>query len=320
MADKRIVTTAPIDRIAIDILEEMAPFETASTPTEETLMGLMPDTIGLVVRGEGKATARMLAAAPDLAVIGRPGVGYDSVDLEAATARKIPLVYTPIGGFAVAEGALALLLGLVKKLPLCDQIVRSGQWNQRYDHETGDITEHTLGIVGLGRIGAHFARLVHPFGATLLGYDPFVDPQIASDLDVELVELDDLLQRSDYVSVHTPLNDHTRGLLDKERIARMKPGAILIITSRGGTIASLDILADALENGPLAALGLDVFPTEPPDASHRIFKDPRCLFSPHLLGISTLAMSRMYKSMATDMVAVLKGERPVHCVNPDVFD
>ena len=129
-----------------------------------------------------------------------------------------------------------------------------------------------------------------------------------------------MLQRSDYVSVHTPLNDHTRGLLDKERIARMKPGAILINTSRGGTIASLDILADALENGPLAALGLDVFPTEPPDASHRIFKDPRCLFSPHLLGISTLAMSRMYKSMATDMVAVLKGERPVHCVNPEVFD
>ena len=94
MANKRIVTTAPIDRIAIDILEEIAPFETASTPAEETLMELMPGTVGLVVRGEGKATARMLAAAPDLAVIGRPGVGYDSVDLEAATTRKIPLVYT----------------------------------------------------------------------------------------------------------------------------------------------------------------------------------------------------------------------------------
>ncbi len=319
MAHKRIVTTAPIDRIAIDILEEAAPFETALSPDEETLMGLMEGTVGLVVRGEGKATARMIEAAADLAVIGRPGVGYDSVDLEAATARGIALVYAPIGGFAVAEGALALLLALVKKIPLCDKLVRDGQWNKRYDHATGDITGHTLGIIGLGRIGAHLARLVQPFGATLLGYDPFVDPEAMRDLEVELVELEELLGRSDFVSVHTPLNDETRGLLNVERIALMKPGAILINTSRGGTIASLDVLAEALEKGPLGAVGLDVFPTEPPDVSHRIFEDPRCLFAPHLVGVSSLAMSRMYKSMATDMVAVLKGERPVHCVNPEVF-
>ncbi len=320
MTEKRIVATAPIDQIAIDILEQVAPFEVAPFPDEETMMGMLEGTIGLVARGEGKVTARMIEACPDLAVIGRPGVGYDTVDVDAATARKIPLIYAPIGGFAVAEGALALLLALVKMLPLCDELVRSGQWQKRYENETGDITDHTVGIIGLGRIGAHFARLVRPFGVTLLGFDPFVDIQAMRDLGVEMVELDELLQRSDYVSLHTPLSDETRGLITRERIAMMKPGAILINTARGGVIESLDVLAEGLEDGPLGAVGLDVFPAEPPDVSHRIVKDPRCLFSPHLLGISILAMSRIYKSMATDMVAVLRGGRPVHCVNPEVFD
>ncbi len=311
-----MVTTASIGPEATDVLERLVPLEVASSPDEETMMSLLDDTIGIVCRGEGKVTARMIEAATDLRVIGRPGVGYDSVDLEAASARKIPLVYAPVGGFAVAEGALAILLALVKQLPRDDRIVRSGQWNERYDFLTGDLTTHTLGIIGLGRIGAHLARLAQPFDMHILGYDPFIDDLPG----VETVELDELLSRSDYISVHVPLSEETRGLIDRDRISRMKPGAIFINTSRGGIIESLDVLADALDSGQLSAVGLDVFPTEPPDTSHRIFRDPRCLFSPHNVGTSELAMARIYSSMATSMVNVLTGKAPEYCVNPHVLE
>ena len=279
----------------------------------------MPGTIGLVVRGEGRATAAMIDAAPQLEVIGRPGVGYDTVDVEAATTRGIPVVYAPIGGFAVAEGALALLLALVKMIPRCDRAVRDGEWSQRYEFATGDISGHTVGIVGLGRIGLHLARLLEPFGATLFGHDPYVSREAIGDLPIELLELDDLLARSDYVSLHPLLNDATRGLINRDRVALMRPGSILVNLSRGGVIDSLDTLADALDEGRLAGVGLDVFPTEPPDVSHRIFRDPRCLFAPHILGASAMAMDRLYRSMASDMVEIINVGRPDYCVNPEVF-
>lgn len=317
--ETRIVATSPIGETAIEILEQVARFEVSATPDEETLMGLLEGTIGLVSRGSGRVTARMIEACADLAVIGRPGAGFETVDVEAATARRIPVVYAPVGGFAVAEGALALLLALVKKLPLCDDLVRSGQWQERYAHETGDIAGHTVGILGVGRIGTQFARLMQPFEVSLLGCDPFADPAVVRELGVEMVGLDELLSRSDYVSLHAPLNDDTAGLLTRARIGAMKPAAVLINVSRGGLVESLDAVLEGLEDGPLAAAGLDVFPDEPPDFSHPLFKHPRCLFAPHLLGVSTLAMGRIYRSMATDMVTVLGGGRPVFCVNPEVY-
>ena len=307
MTEKRIVATSPIGDTAIEILEQVARFEVSPGPEEHTLMGLLEGTIGLVSRGSGRVTAGMIEACPDLVVIGRPGAGFETVDVEAATARRIPVVFAPVGGFAVAEGALALLLALVKKLPLCDELVRTGQWQERFAHETGDITGHTVGILGVGRIGKHLARLLQPFEVVLLGCDPFADPAAMRELRVEMVELDELLRRSDYVSVHTPLNQDTQGLLSRARIAAMKPGAVLINTSRGGLVENLDAVLEGLEEGPLAAVGLDVFPDEPPDASHRLFQHPRCLFAPHLLGVSSLAMERIYRSMATDMVTVLNG-------------
>jgi D-3-phosphoglycerate dehydrogenase len=311
---QRIISTAPIDRAAIDILEQVAPVEIAPSPDELTVTAMLERAIALVCRGEGKVTSRMIAACPTLRVIGRTGAGFDSVDIPAANARKIPVVYAPIGGFAVAEGALALLLALVKKVVVADSLVKSGQWNKRYEFLTGDMTSHTLGIIGLGRIGMHLAKLASAFDMTVLGYDPLV-----TDSEVRMVKLEDLLSRSDFVSLHMPLNEHTRGFMNRARIAAMKRGAILINTARGGIVESLDVLADALESGQLGAVGLDVFPTEPPDCTHRIFKHPNLVCAPHLLGVSELAMDRIYKSMANDMVAVLQGRTPRFCVNPEVF-
>ena len=320
MAATRIVATAPIDPVAIHILQEIAPVETSPAPDEETLLKFLDNTIGIVCRGEGVVTSRMIETCPTLRVIGRPGVGYDSVDVNAATARKIPLVYAPVGGFAVAEGALAILMTLVKKIPMCDRAVKSGQWHKRYEFRAGDMTGHTLGIVGLGRTGSDLAGLVRSFSMTVLAHDPVVTPDQATTLGVELVGLEELLRRSDMVSLHVPLTDQTRGMINRESVATMKEGAILVNLARGGVIEDLDVLADGLDSGRLAGVGLDVFPEEPPDVSHRLFTDPRCVCAPHFLGISELAMERIFTTMATGMVAVLRGERPAYCVNPGVFE
>lgn len=318
MGDQRIVATAPIGTTAIEILQQVAPVVTSPTPDEQTVLTLLDNAIGLVVRGEGRASRRTIEAAPALRVIGRTGAGYDAVDVEAATERHIPVVFAPVGGFAVAEGALALLLTLIKRIPECDQVVRSGQWQKRYNMNTGDMTGSTLGIIGLGRIGAHLARLVRPFDAIILAYDPYLK-SVPQGLDfVELVSVDELFARSDYISLHVPLTDETKGLINRDRIARMKGGAIIVNTARGGLIESPDVLAEALENGQIGGVGLDVFPGEPPDPGHRIFRDRRLVCAPHLLGVSKLAMERIYRSMASDMVAVLRGKKPKFCVNGQV--
>ncbi len=321
MQPERIVSIAPIDRIAIDILQQVAPVEISPSPDEPAVLTLLEGTVGLVARGtEGGITRKIIENCPGLRVIGRPGVGYDTVDVAFATQRKIPVVYAPIGGFAVAEAALALLMAIVKKVRLADTILKQGQWQRRYQLSTGDLTGHTLGIIGLGRIGGRLARLVQNFEMEVLGYDPFLTEEAARGMGVEPVPLDDLLRRSDFISVHVPLGEQTRGMINGARIARMKPGAIFINTARGGVVESLDVLADALESGHLGAVGLDVFPTEPPDTSHRLFKHPHFTGAPHLLGVSSLAMERIYRSMATDMVAVLQGRRPRYCVNPEVCE
>jgi len=319
MNRQRIISTAPIDQIAIDILQEVAPVEIASSPDEQTMLTMLDGAMGIVCRGEGKVTARIISACPTLRVIGRPGAGFDAVDIAVATARKIPVVYAPVGAFAVAEGALALLLALVKKIALCDSIVKSGQWRKRYDMTSGDMQGHTLGIIGLGRIGSYLARLAQPFDLTILGFDPFVKEEELRDRGVRIADLKELLSLSDFISVHVPLNSQTRGLINREHIALMKPGAILINTSRGDVVESLDVLAEGLENGRLGAVALDVFPTEPPDVSHRIFRHPNFLGTPHLLGVSAMAMDRIFRSMASDMVAVLQHRQPKYCVNPEVF-
>lgn len=321
MQPERIVSIAPIDRIAIDILEQVAPVEISASPDEPTVLTLLEGTIGLVARGtEGGITRKIMENCPGLRVIGRPGVGYDTVDVAFATRRKIPVVYAPIGGFAVAEAALALLMAIVKKVQLADSILKQGQWQRRYRMSTGDLTGHTLGIIGLGRIGGRLVELVRNFEMEVLGYDPFLTEEAAKGMGVELVPLDDLLRRSDFISVHVPLGEQTRGMINRERIARMKPGAIFINTARGGVVENLDVLADALESGHLGAVGLDVFPTEPPDTSHRLFRHPQFTGAPHLLGVSRLAMERIYRSMANDMVAVLQGRRPRYCVNAEVCE
>lgn len=319
MVFERFVSTAPIGQIAIDILNTRAPVEISPSTSQESVISVMDGTLGLICRAETQINESILDAGKDLKVLGRPGVGYDSVDVEEATSRGIPLIYAPVGGFAVAEWAMAAMLALAKRIIACNEMVKSNKWSQRYSLDLDDMTENTLGIVGFGRIGQHLATLAAPFGMKVVAYDPFVDKNLAVTKNVELLDLNSLLEISDYVSLHPALNESSRGLITAKHMRVIKKGAMLINASRGGVVENLDFLADALGSGVLSGVALDVFPEEPPEYPHRIFDHPMCLCAPHMAGSSKLAMGRILKSMANDMLAVVDGNKPQYCVNPQVF-
>jgi D-3-phosphoglycerate dehydrogenase len=274
-----------------------------------------------VIRGGGAASGKMIRAAPRLKVIGRSGVGYETVDIPAATERRIAVIYTPgLGARAVAEASVAYMLALVKDLASWDSRVKQGNWQSRFTSRPGDLFGSTLGIVGFGSIGQFLSRLVSPFEMKVLAYDPYVSRDRAAALGVTLTKLDELLRASDFISIHAPLTPETAGLINRESLRLVKRGAYLINLARGGLIESMDVLLEALEDGRLAGVGLDVFEPEPPDTTHPIFSMRGCLTSPHVLGTTNGSMREIFISMSQDMAAVLDGRRPVHIVNPEVLD
>jgi D-3-phosphoglycerate dehydrogenase / 2-oxoglutarate reductase len=315
-----IVATGPIDPGAANMLAPYGTLVVASSGDEATLLPHMSRALGLIVRGGGVATHAMIAAAPNLRVIARSGVGYDSVDIRAANARGIPVVYVPgMGARAVAEAAVTLILSLAKNLFWWDRQTRAGNWQARFHSQPGDVAGSVIGIVGLGNIGAILAELLAPFHARLLAYDPLVPPEKARQLGVELTSLQNLLEETDFVSLHAPLTAVTRGMVNRGALERMKTGAFLINLARGGLIESLDVLLEFLQNGKLAGAALDVFEPEPPDWHHPIFAMPNVILSPHALGMTAGTMRDIFASMASDMAAVLEGRTPRFVVNPDVF-
>ena len=315
-----ILATGPIDQVAIDILSPFGEVLVTPNGEPESILPLVGDAIGIAVRGGGGVDRRVIEAGQNLRVIGRSGVGVDNVDVKAATRHGIPVVYTPAAGAsAVAEGAMAYMLALCKQINYWDSQLKSGNWESREESRPADLYGAVLGIVGLGNIGQTLAKLARPFSMSILAHDPYVTPQRASELGVELVSLEHLLARADFISIHTPLTPETKGLINRQRLKLVKHGAYLINLARGGVVDSLDALYEALKEGVLAGVGLDVFAPEPPDVSHPIFQLPNCLTSPHSMGMTEGAMTRIFQSMAEDMAAVLQGSRPRFVVNPEVF-
>lgn len=316
----KIACTAPIDQIAIDILKPHGEIVVADGPDEESLAKVVKDAAALIVRGGSIASARVIEAGPQLRVIGRPGIGYESVDIRTATARRIPVVYVPAAGArAVAEGAATLMLAVCKRLLEWDRECKRGNWDSRYASKPGDLDGATLGIIGLGNSGQVLAQMMRPFNMRILASDPYAERERAFELGVELTSLEEILPQSDFISLHVPVTSETRGLIDRRTIKLIKHGACLINIARGALIESLDLLLEALDSGALAGVGLDVFDPEPPDFTHPLFQHPHCVASPHALATTTGAMFKVFKSMAEDVAAVLTGNRPRFVVNPEVF-
>ena len=247
---------------------------------------------GLLVRSDTQVTAELIDHAPHLRVIGRAGIGVDNIDVQAATRRGIAVLNAPgANTVSAAEHAMALLLALVRRIPWAVQSMREGAWDRKAFGGT-ELRGKTLGVVGLGRIGGHLTGIARAFGMHVVAHDPYLSEERARDLKVELVALDDLLQRADVISLHLPLTEQTRGILDRRRLGLLKPAAVLVNTARGGLVDE-EALVEALDGGRLAGAALDVFEEEPLPAESALRRCEHLLLTPHLAASTIEAQERV---------------------------
>lgn len=278
------------------------------------LLRQIPHYDALMVRSHTKVDRAVIEAGINLKVIGRAGVGVDNIDVACATERGIVVVNSPEGNtIAAAELAFALLMALARKIPQADRSLRAGEW-KRNQWMGIELSRKTLGIIGIGKIGREVARRARASGMHVLAYDPHVPPAHIQQLGAEPVDLETLLRRSDFISLHAPLTPETRHLLNAERLLLTKPGVRIINCARGELI-DLDALAEAIESGHVAGAGIDVFPQEPPPPDLRILHQPQNVLTPHLGASTEEAQIKVAIDVAEQIVAVLTGGIPRSPVN-----
>ncbi len=256
--------------IADDVNEEkLAPLRNAGFTIEkriklsaEDLAEAVKDFDGLIVRSETKIRADLMDALPKLRVIGRAGVGVDNIDVKAATARGIVVMNAPDGNtITTAEHTIALLVSMARNVPQAHALLQSGVWDKK-KFVGVELNGKTLGVIGLGRIGRHVAKIAKGFGMNIFAFDPFVSEEQAKDFGFELGSLDDVFSKADFLTIHTPVTDETRNIIGKDAFAKMKKGVRLVNCARGGLVDEAELL-EAIENDTVAAAALDVYATEP---------------------------------------------------------
>jgi D-3-phosphoglycerate dehydrogenase len=268
----------------------------------------------LMIWEPGGVSAATLAGAERLALIARFGMGLEAIDLDACTERGVIVTTAPDGvRDAVPSGAMALLLSLAHGLPAKDRLVRTGRWEERFAHIGLGTNGRTLGIIGLGNVGAGVARRAEPFGLQVLAFDPYADPATVAAA-VELVDLDTLLAGADYVCLTCPLTAETHHLLNRRRLAAMRPGSYLINVARGPIVDTV-ALADALRQGHLAGAALDVFETEPIEAGHPLLALDNVILSPHAVAYTSAAFGGLGRTATANVLAVARGRAPDHVAN-----
>lgn len=290
---------------------------------EETLAQADEEVVIIIARGSVVVDAEIMRSTPNLRIIARSGVGYDTVNINDATARGIPVVFTP-GAMsrAVAEHTLAFILTSQKRLDDWKHSLNSDGWHLRYRSFSRDIRDRVIGIIGYGRIGRQVRTLLRGFDSRVLANDPYIDHSRFVDDQVEFVGFEELIKTSDIVTLHVPLTDETRSMINAENISRFKQGAVLINTARGAVIESLDLLYKELESGQLSAVGLDVFPQEPPENSHPLFTHPSAFLTPHVAARTQAAQNAIQMTMIGEIRKILAGKSPnlENIVNPEVLE
>lgn len=282
-------------------------------PDREKLLAAVPEADALLVRSATTVDAEVLAAAPKLKIVARAGVGLDNVDVDAATERGVLVVNAPTSNIhSAAEHALALLLSAARQIPAADASLREHTW-KRSSFSGTEIFGKTVGVVGLGRIGQLVAQRLSAFGTHLIAYDPYVSPARAAQLGIELLTLDELLARADFISVHLPKTPETAGLIGKDALAKTKPGVVIVNAARGGLIDEA-ALADAVRSGHVRAAGLDVFSKEPCTDSP-LFELPQVVVTPHLGASTEEAQDRAGTDVAASVKLALAGEFVPDAVN-----
>jgi D-3-phosphoglycerate dehydrogenase / 2-oxoglutarate reductase len=307
----RVYVDGPVHEEALSMLRKEAEVVSGAVPGSAEMGDALPDVHAVLLR-TAKLTAGDIERAGSLRVIARHGVGVDNVDVEEAMRRGIPVLITPSANLrSVAEHVFALALAVSRNLIPSDRSVREGRFAERERLVGRELFGATIGIVGLGRIGAEVARIAAGgFGMRVLGHDPGLSREEIRARGAEPVgELAGLLGACDLVTVHVPLSGETRGLIGREELASMRPGAVLIQASRGGVVDE-DALADALRSGHLSGAGIDVYGLEPPPEDHPFFGLENVVLTPHSAALTEQAMRRMALDAARGILDVLAGADP----------
>ncbi len=311
----KILVSDPIAEDGIAVLRQAGhevDVRTGLSPDE--LKAIIGDYAALAVRSETKVTADILAAATSMRIIGRAGVGVDNIDLDEATRRGIIVVNAPAGNtVTTAEHSFAMLMAAARNIPQAYVSVRNGEWKRSKFIGT-ELSGKTLGIIGLGKVGAEVARRAVAFDMKVLAYDPYASPEIVAKLGVTLAEVDEILPRADFLTVHTPLTDATRGMIGAERLRMMKPTARVINCARGGIIDEA-ALAEAVEQGVIAGAALDVFTREPIAPDNPLLRSEKIILTPHLGASTEEAQVNVAVDIAQQIVEVLAGGQARYAVN-----
>lgn len=321
MARKKVVVADTIDSGGLEMLNREAEVVYLPELPGRTLLDEMKDAYALIVRGKTKVDRSMLEQAGKLLVIAKHGVGYDNIDVEAATQRHMVVVNTPEANTeSVAEHNLGLMLSLTKKICSSDRALRLATFKRREDFTGIELKDKKLGIIGMGRIGSELARkCVVAFNMRVTGFDPYVSKEKMEQLGYRKVaKLEDLLRESDYVVLCVPLTKETRNLISSKELGLMKASAFLINSSRGG-IVDEGALHDCLVKKRIAGAALDVFSQEPPSSNHPLLSLDNFIATPHIAGVTTEALRRMATTAAEEVLRVLRGDKPRYAINPQVF-
>jgi D-3-phosphoglycerate dehydrogenase / 2-oxoglutarate reductase len=280
---------------------------------KEELAAVIGDYDGLAIRSATKVTAKLLDRAKRLKVVGRAGIGVDNVDIPAATARGVIVMNTPFGNsITTAEHAITLMLALARQIPAADASTQAGKWEKNRFMGV-EITGKTLGVVGCGNIGSIVADRAHGLRMKVVAYDPFLSPERAIDLGVEKVELDELLRRADFITLHTPLTDKTRNIIDARAMTLMRPGVRIVNCARGGLVDEKALRA-ALDSGHVAGAAFDVF-IEEPALANPLFGHPNVVCTPHLGAATTEAQENVALQVAEQMSDYLLRGAILNAVN-----
>ena len=322
--DSVVFVTRRIPEAGLEIIRQVCQvclWEEELPPPREVILREVTDCEGLLCLLSDPIDAEVIAAGKRLRVISQYAVGVDNVDLEAATARSIPVGHTPgVLTEATADMTFALLMAAARHIPEGIENVRAGRWHtwEPLGFLGAEVWGATLGIVGLGRIGTAVARRGRGFEMRVLYHDRAHKPDLEAQLGLEYAELDDLLAQADFVSLHTPLTPETRHLIAARELDLMKPTAILINTSRG-PVVDTNSLYEGLCAGTIAAAALDVTDPEPLPADHPLLTLPNCIVLPHIASATVATRERMAVMAAENLLTGLRGARLPYCANPEVY-
>ena len=299
---------APLQRdgtIQVDVRAGLSP---------EQLLQIIPEYDALLVRSATKVTAAVIQAGKLLRVIGRAGVGVDNIDVDAATQAGVIVVNAPTGNVvAAAEHTVAMLMALARNIPQADAHIRAGEWKR--DRFIGvEVRDKVLGSIGLGRVAQEVVRRAQGLGMRVIGYDPYVTAEYANQWGVTLVDIDTLIEEADFITLHVPITPQTRNLIDRDRLARMKPTVRLINVARGGVVNE-QALVEAVTNGRIAGAALDVFNNEPLEADSPLRQQPNIILTPHLGGSTVEAQEKVAEDVALQVLDVLSDRPARYAVN-----